>query len=136
MPKRPENNSTFIPLDDMGRIQEDKVQPEGTYDLVIKKASTVTSKKGNPMLQVIIAFDGVENAANIFHNITLPTPDDDQKAMEFKKLLIARFCQLFGIDYKKGLNLEDFPGATAVCKVSEKEYEGAISNVLVLPSLN
>lgn len=140
MPKKesnptPNELSTFIPLDDMGKVSEPRTMSEGTYDLVIKKATHTTSKKGKPIIQVLIEFDGEPNAATLFHTISLPTPDDDDKARDFKKLLIARFAQVFDIDCSRGLNTEDFPGATGSCRVAEKEYEGLISNQLVLPTM-
>lgn len=122
----------------MDEIKEATVVPEGTYDLRIKRADIKPSKNkpGAINVVVILEIDGEPDAENIFHYISLPNSDDEEKSKNFKALQMKRFLHWFKIPFdSNGFSLEDFAGATARLPLLVDSYEGRTSNKLDLPRI-
>lgn len=130
---------SFIPVDVTGTT-EPKAVSNGRYDLQISSAEeTLSKEKKKPMVVAYVAIEGHVDAPNVRHNISLPQPDDEPKAKEFKMLLLKRFLTLFKIPYdSNGFNVEDFVGAradNAELKLGEVDEKGNQYNELVLPRM-
>ena len=89
----------MIPLN-LDDIQEQRPVSLGQYDLTIASCEEVLSKKGKPQLSLSIGIDGMDDAPNIRHFISLPADGDEPDAMKFKALLLKRFCALFKVALK------------------------------------
>lgn len=129
----------FIPVDVTG-TSEPKAVPNGRYDLSISSAEEALSKeKKKPMVVVYINIEGHPEAPNIRHNVSLPTPEDEPKAKEFKMLLLKRFLTLFKIPYDaNGFNVDDFVGARAdhvELKLTDVDEKGNQYNEMMLPRM-
>lgn len=124
-----------LPIENIDEIQEDQPVPEGEYSLVITDAKERTDEAGNLKgLLVICEIEGHDNAANVLHNISLPTAADDPTKVTNKLKFIKRFVQLFKIPTQGGkLNLADFPGKRAKAFLNQEEYNGTVSNRIKLP---
>lgn len=122
--------------------QEAKPVPAGRYDLTIAACEVkLTKEHQRPQFRAQISIDGHDDAPNIFEYVAIPSPDDDAKAQSFKALLLKRFCSLFKVTVSDaGFDPEDLAlqmvGATANCELKQEEYEGNVSNKLVIPRLS
>lgn len=125
-----------LPIADLDEIQEDKPVPEGEYNLVISDAKEKNDESGNLKgIMVICEIQGMDGAANVFHNISLPLPQDPPEKINNKLKFIKRFVQHFKIPVKGNqLNIQDFLGKTAKCMLNQEEYNGSISNKIKLPN--
>lgn len=107
--------------------------PEGMYDLIIEGG---TAKEENGVLQGVSLFLAVEDnpdAATVFHYISVPQADDEEKTVKFKQQFAKKFFDIFGIDSDgDGFELADIAGATAKCKLGLGEYKGKVSNKIIL----
>ena len=75
--------------------------------------------------------DGEEEAANIFHNVSLPSEDDDDEKRKTKMLFAKRFFNQFKIKIDGGIEMESLVGSRAsACKVVQDEWEGTMRNNL------
>ena len=121
---------------ELDAIEEDKPVAEGEYNLVITDVKEKKDESGNLKgLLVILEIEGAEGAANVLHNISLPLPGDDDQKKKNKLLFMKRFLVQFGIPFVGGVDLQRFPGARAKCMLKQDEYNGAISNKIVLPMM-
>lgn len=124
-----------IPL---GDDWEDKAVPDGEYDLVIEDANEKTSKAGSEMVEVRIAIqDGdYPNSAAVWEYLVFPKEDDEERTKRLQMRNLVRFLTVFGIPFEAdGFNSEDLIGATGRCMLKQEEYEGNVSNKLVLPAV-
>jgi hypothetical protein len=130
---------SFIELPGINEVQEKVVVPEGLYDLVI--TSNPSPKKnetsGKTNLLCVLAIDGKPDAANVMHNLSLISADDEDETKKFKLLQIKRFCHWFGIDISDGLNTENFAGSRSLKSMPliVEEYKGELKNTMRLPPL-
>lgn len=131
----------FIPVN-INTAEEAKPVASGRYDVTIAAAEVkLTKESQKPQFRVQIAIDGHDDAPNVFEYVAIPTPEDDPKAQSFKALLLKRFCRLFNISVSdQGFDPDDLAmqmvGATASCELRQEEYEGNLSNKLVIPRLS
>jgi len=131
---------SFIPMN-LNDAVEAKPVAHGKYDLVISAAElTKTKEKQKDQFRVQIAIEGHDDAPNIFEYVQIPDMDDDQKARDFKALLLRRFLTLFGVKIDPaGFDPEalamELVGARCNAEVKQEEYNGNISNKLVVPRL-
>lgn len=115
-------------------VQEARAAAEGEYELRIMKATDAPSKKGAPMVTVMIGFaDGTD--APPFYEYLMgwddSTPDDQ---IRMRKLTIKRFCAVF--DVSEDFDAEDLVGETGTCMVGQEEgQDGTVRNRLKLPRL-
>lgn len=130
----------------MKDAREQQVVPEGEYDLRIQQAEVKPSKskQGHENVEVMVLIESAEypNAAPIFHYLSIIHEEDDQRTIDFKLRMQARFLQLFGIPFEdNGFDTDDFAGCTARCLVAQDEVKrdgkptGEYSNVLRLPKM-
>jgi len=112
--------------------QEAAIAPDGRYNVQVTKATWIEEKN---YVQIILAFDTEENYADIFHIMSLPKDDDEDKTREFKNLLAKRFLAQFNLDIADGIDTELMLGATAESAVKKEEYNGNWKNTLVLDQL-
>lgn len=125
-----------LPINDLDEIQEDKPVPEGEYNLVISDAKEKQNEAGELKgILVICEIQGMDGAANVLHNISLPLPGDDESKVKNKLLFLKRFVQKFNIPLKNGqLNIQEFLGKTAKVMLVQEDYQGTISNKMKLPA--
>jgi hypothetical protein len=130
---------SFIDLPGIDEVTEPELVPEGQYDLVITDNPTPKKNEasGKMNMLVVLAIEGFPKAANVMHNLALPTAEDDEKAKQFKLLQIKRFCHTFGIEYAGGINTELFAGSKASnISLKKDEYQGNVRNIIAsLPPL-
>jgi hypothetical protein len=121
----------------MDDVREDKPVEEGEYDLRITSVKEKESKKGQPMLEVMLKIEGREGegASPIWHYLLFNSPD--QAAARMQALDLKRFLTLFNVPVDpNGFNSDDLVGATASCMVIQEEDDrGNIRNALRLPRL-
>jgi hypothetical protein len=114
---------TFISTNLGDDVQEAGIAPEGEYTLRIVKAEAKESKNGNPMIEMMIAFESEENYAPINHYLNLPYEGNqwnDLFALSNKRFLVA-----FGISFNNdGFDVEDFAGSVGTMKVTQEQGEG------------
>lgn len=124
---------------DLKDVKEAEAVPEGEYALRILKVDETESKKGNPMLALMIKIEDapIKNPAPLRHWIILPdanTPDDQvqMRSLELKRLLAA-----FGIRYDgEGFDTEDLVGATGKAFLTQEQGDdGGVYNRLRLPRI-
>lgn len=112
---------------------EPQTQPEGVYDLVVKKADIHRGKEsGKDSIRTIIGIEGVPNAADFFHYVPLVHEEDDEEKANNKLLMQKRFLAVFNIPFNDdGFNTDDFIGAAGrgYLKV-EPDNNGIDRNVL------
>ncbi|HEX6826448.1 MAG TPA: hypothetical protein VF077_09050 [Nitrospiraceae bacterium] len=132
---------SFININ-LNQAEEAKPVVAGFYDLTIAAAEKKFTKENKPQFRVQIAIDGHDDAPNVFEYVPSPDPDldTDKKSLDFKVLLLARFCRLFKIPVSdEGYNPDDLVqqmvGCTARAELKVEEYEGNLSNKLVVPRL-
>lgn len=122
--------------------QEDKVVPEGNYDLVITSVQEKDSKNGEPMLACLIKIEGEEgqSAKPIFHYIMLPSDkgaEPDAKYPNTRRLRdMRRFLEVFEVPWdESGFDTDDLQGARGNClvKISPAEGDYEESNQIALP---
>ena len=84
---------------DLDNVPELVAVPEGEYELRIIEASDYVSKtSGQNMIKVVLEIEGEPNAETIYHYITLPQFEDDEKKKNGKLRRIKQFLAAFGID--------------------------------------
>jgi hypothetical protein len=126
---------SFIELDGINDVHEPVTAPEGMYDLVIASA-TIKEKEGKKNIFCVIEFENTDTEyANILHNVSLPSSDDDSDKRKNKLLFAKRFFHQFNIPFEGGVDVEAFSGSRARCKVSVGEYDNKPQNKISLDSL-
>jgi hypothetical protein len=117
-------------------VTEARPAPEAEYDLRIMKATEGESKKGHPMITVMIGFADGTDAPPFFHYLlgwdTGPTLEDEEILR--RKREIRRFCSVF--DLQEDFDVEDLKGETGNCFVQVEEGDdGVMRNRLKLPRI-
>jgi len=126
---------SFIDME-LDAIEEDKPVAEGEYTLVVTDVKEKNDESGNLKgLLVIHEIQGATGAANVLHNISFPLPGDDENKIKNKKLFLKRYLTNFGIPFANGIDLTRFPGAKAKVFLKQEEYNGVVSNKIVLPMI-
>lgn len=131
---------SFIPMN-LNDVDEAKPVAHGRYDLVIAACEiTKTKEKQKDQFRVQMAIEGHDDAPNVFEYVQIPDLDDEQKARDFKALLLRRFLTLFGVKIDPaGFDPEplamELVGARCNAELKQEEYNGNISNKLVVPRL-
>ena len=115
---------SFIQVSDVGDAKEASAVDEGKYDLTVAFVSDDDSKSsGKPMITLGLEIDGESDAAMIYHYVSLPCEEDEEKTKKFKLLMVARMFTLLGMDIAEGIETEDLYGATFNAFVSKEEVE-------------
>lgn len=119
----------------LDNVQEKKPAPEGEYDLKIVKATETESKKGRPMIKILLEFDDGTDAPPFMHYLLAWTDDDDDDAINNRKLDIKRFCHMF--DVAEDFDAADLTGQTTRRAMVKQEVgdDDVVRNRLVLTRL-
>ena len=134
----------LIDADALGEDYEDKVAPEGKYDVRIQKADYKQTKKGDrDMIAAMLTIDGAEgDGVSPFNEFLLiPSEHEEPKTKRLFMQRLTRFLQIFGVPTNDGFDPEQapsvFPGLTAKCDVVQEEGDdGVVRNRLKLPRIN
>lgn len=133
---------SFIEMKGIDTVKEAEAVDEANYDLTIAFVSEDPSKKGKPMITLGLEIEGHPDASMVYHYISLPDEDDEEKTKNFKLLNAARFFTLAGVDVTDGLDTEDLYGVTFNGFLTKEEIEQedpdappAFRNVLKVPKL-
>lgn len=103
----------YVPLNLGDDVQESHPVPAARYDVVITEVEA-KEREGKHQLSVSLAIEGHDDAPNLRHFISLPSPGDDSKKAAFKALLLKRFLTLFRIPHTSdGFEIDDMIGARA-----------------------
>lgn len=123
-----------IPVN-LGDVKESKPVPAGKYDLTIASVEDTKSQAGKPQLRVSIGIDGHDDAPNLTHFVSLPSPGDEKA--QAKALFLKRFLAMFSIPHEDmAFDTDDFPGASAKgaeVSLSEPDDNGRVYNRLIVP---
>lgn len=141
---------TFIPVA-FDEVVEPAPLPASRYPTQItaaevKQTGPNSKNPGRDMLVFTIGFTGPskeeQNAPTINHFVSLPHPDDEAKAINFKSLALKRFLVAYGIPFDNhGIDTDTITyeaiGREAFVEVTlDKADEGdAVYNRLRLPRL-
>jgi hypothetical protein len=134
------NTMSFIEISGLGDVQEDQVQPEGDYNLIVVDRFTY-QKEGasNYIIRIKHAIEGIDNALPVTLWLSLPGPDDEPDILKFKLKNLARYLHTASIPFEgNGFNDEDIEiGTTFTCHVtcSEPDDNGNVYNNIQLPRL-
>ena len=133
---------SFIEMNDVGSAKEPESVDEGNYGLTISFMSEEPSKAGKPMITLGLEINDHPDAAMVYHYVSLPDEEDEDKARQFKNLNANRFFTLAGVDISEGLDTEDLYGVTFDGFLTKEEIEQedpeappAFRNVLKVPKL-
>lgn len=126
---------SFIELAGINDVHEPVVAPDGIYDLVIA-AVQIKEKDGKKNILCILEFENTDaDYANILHNVSLPSSDDDSEKRKNKLLFAKRFFHQFNIPFEGGVDIEAMHGCRGKARVKCDEYEGKVKNILNLDTL-
>lgn len=129
----------FIPVN-LNDAQEPKAVPAGRYDVTISSAEEKVSSKGKPMIRAVLEVEGDYNAQPIFHYIMLPEPGQDKEELDRNMIGLKRFMKAFKIPVNPaGIDTDlltmEMPSHSANLELKVEEYEGTVSNKLVIPRI-
>jgi len=121
---------------DPNSYPEDQPVPAGRYDVTIVASDNTMSKKEKPMFKIRLEINDHDEAAPVFMYLSQPYPGCDRIiGQQFN-----RFCDLFKLNVSGGFDPDllaaEMPGHSANCELNQEEYEGNISNKLVLPKVS
>lgn len=109
---------------DLENVPEESAVPEGEYELRIVDAKDHVSKtSGKPSINVVFVIDSEPNSQLIYHYMSLPTPDDDDRSSNSKKRRIKDFLTVFGLSPQS--EYEEWIGLTgwALVEVDDRTEE-------------
>lgn len=133
----------LIKVDDLNQDLEDRAAPRGKYDLrVLKSEYKETKAGGDFMLVVMTRIEGEEGVGTKPVTIRLmdPSTTDEPAKQRMRLRDFKRFAVAFGLDISQGFDMEtqaeQVTGLTASgITLTEREYEGEISNEVQLPRI-
>ena len=114
---------------DLDNVPELVVVPEGEYELRIVEASDHISKTtGQNMVRLVLVVESEPNAENIYHYISLPQVEDDERKRNSKLRRIKDFLTAFGLPQQS--EYSEWVGATGWALVGSEvnERTGAPTN--------
>lgn len=114
---------------DLDNVPELGAVAEGEYELRIIEAGDYVSKtSGQNMIRVVLEIVGEANAETLYHYLSLPQFDDDEKRKNNKLRRIKEFLSAFGIDQRD--EYSDWNGQTAWALLSANpdDRDGRLRN--------
>ncbi len=144
---------SIIAAADLGEDFEDKLAPEGQYDLRVAKAEKKMTKAGDrEMVALMIVIDGTDGdgISPINESLLLPKNGEERGTARMFMQRVTRFSKVFGIDKEAWFTYDRdtqeahvadsidvaslFTGLTAKCAVTQEEgNDGVMRNRLKLP---
>lgn len=107
---------------DLDNVPELSAVADGEYEVRIMDAGDHVSKNtGNNMVRLVLEILGEPNADTIYHYITLPQMDDDERKRNGKLRRIKDFLAAFGLDQQS--DYADWIGATGWALIGSEEDE-------------
>lgn len=92
---------------------EPKAVPPGEYNLRILRVETKTSKNtGGEYVSAQMEIINEPEADDVYHIMMLPTPNDDIKKANRRKLALLTFFKAFGITPSPGMDVSEMEGQT------------------------
>jgi hypothetical protein len=119
----------------LGDAEPREVLDEGRYLVRCEDAEYVGSKThpGQTNIRVRCSFPEHPNAKSVFHHIAGIGPEDDKEKINNKLLMARAFLDTFGVEYDdSGFELDAIPGCETEVNVKQEEYEGQLTNRIVL----
>jgi len=134
-----------IPL---GDVREEKVAPEGMYDLRVFDAKEIDCSPEdmkdpdkNPRIAVSVAVESMPGVTPVNHTLWMPKPSQEISRQERSMRGIKRFFHAFDVPYDAdGFTTEDLVGATGHLRLKQGSYKSkdgdhVPQNTLVLPRI-
>lgn len=107
---------------DLDNVPELVVVPEGEYELRIVEAGDHISKTtGQNMVRLVLVVESEPNAENIYHYISLPQVEDDERKRNGKLRRIRDFLAAFGLPQQS--EYSEWVGATGWALVGSEVNE-------------
>lgn len=116
---------------DFDNLPETSAVSEGEYEALIVDAGEHTGKtSGKTSIRVVLDLPGEANAETIYHYLSLPTGDDDEKTRNRKLRRIKEFLNAFGLSSDE--DYSDWVGrkAWALVGVEEDQQTGQPRNII------
>lgn len=116
---------------DLNSVPETSAVSEGEYEAVIVEAGEHVGKtSGKTSIRVVLDLPGEANADTIYHYLSLPTGDDDEKTRNRKLRRIKEFLSAFGLSQEE--DYSDWTGhqAWALVGVEEDTQTGQPRNII------
>ena len=132
----------LIRAEDLGQDLEEKVAPNGQYELRLTSATLKTSQKTERQyISFGIQIEG-DDYATLWHSVFLPMDKDEPRTRKLMLRDTKRFFSVFGIPLDQDIDedaLIDLVGLEGKCLLKQQEIErdgvksGDFQNVMVLP---
>jgi hypothetical protein len=106
---------------------EDKIMPEGEYNLKVTSVNTKTADTGREYLLVTFANIDEPDAETIFHRVNGLMPDDEPQTRKVLSNMAHEFFAYFGLDPNSGGSAE-LIGRDCAALVVQTEWQGRIRN--------
>lgn len=125
----------------LGDAPEEKLPPEGNYDLTIRSHETGTNKDGTrQMVTVYMTIEGDEDYMGVMHWLVFPSKEDWEEDKEKATRMLRsvnRFLALFNVPSgPNGFDDNDLDGSTARALVRpEKGDDGEERPRLIVPRM-
>lgn len=116
---------------DLDSIPEAAAVSEGEYEaLIVDAGEHVGKTSGKTSIRVVLDLPGEANADTIYHYLSLPTPEDDEKSRNRKLRRIKEFLTAFGLSSEE--DYSDWVGhkAWALVGVEEDSQTGQPRNII------
>lgn len=105
---------------DLENVPDLQAVPEGEYEVRIMEAADHVSKtSGNNMIRLVLEIVGEPNSDAIYHYITLPQFDDDERKKNAKLRRIKEFLSAFGLSQQS--DYEDWIGQVSWALIGSEE---------------
>lgn len=115
------NDTTFVNLG-LDDAKELKSVPAGEYQLRVVEATIGHSDKtGGDYLKLRLEILNEPFTKDLSYFMMFPTPQDDPKKANNRKLAVRNAIQACGLDTSKGFNPQDLEGATAWAILREED---------------
>lgn len=116
---------------DLQNVPELEVLPEGEEQVLIKSAEEyVGQTSGKLSIRVILSFPAHANADDVFHYLSIPTPEDDEKTKNNKLRRINGFLKSFGLSDTAD-DYDTWQGKTAWALIGQEEDQnGEMRNTI------
>lgn len=114
---------SFIDIE-VGDAVELEPVDSGEYKVQVDDAEVGTSAKtGGDYILLRLSIPDEPLSKGLTHVMMLPTPDDDEKQQNNRKLSIKSACEALGVSHERGINVEEFIGKQGWAHLGVEESE-------------